>query len=277
MGTAYARLRLMKMSGPTGSDVDLENIRRAMDAIDDDLMGLLERRFAATEQVRDIKLKNGGLGGSAFRPAREAAIMRRLLSRPENLVPPELLVRLWRSIFSVSMQNQAKVTIHISKHLNASMGLRLRIRDYFGIIPVEEYRDEGQALMQVNTGPGDICIVETESPWADAFAEGKSGQARVVASLPFLRDDIIPKLLVFGHSPSEPTGDDETLIVSDGKLPRDFTPAPLWQIKLGSRRVSCLPGVLSEHESPLVGLIRSNALLGLKIAGSYPSPFEIKS
>ena len=62
------------------------------------------------------------------------------------------------------------------------MGLRLRIRDYFGAIPVEEYRDEAQALMQVNTSPGDICIVETDSPWADAFAEGKAGHARVVAA-----------------------------------------------------------------------------------------------
>jgi hypothetical protein len=111
----------------------------------------------------------------------------------------------------------------------------------------------------------------------EAFVEGKAGQARAVACLPFLRDDTVPKLLVFGHSPAEATGDDETLIISDGKLPRDFSPAPLWQIKFGSRRVSCLPGFLSDHESPLVGLNRSNALLGLKVAGRYPSPFEIKS
>ena len=265
------------MSEPAGSDIELDDIRREMDAIDDGLLSLLERRFAATEHVRAIKSKNGGLGGSAFRPAREAAILRRLLSRPESLVPPELLVRLWRNILARSAQNQADIAIHISKKLNASMGLRLRIRDYFGTLPVEEYRDEAQALMQVNASPGDICIVETESPWVEAFVEGKAGQARVIASLPFLRDDTVPKLLVFGHSPSEPTGDDETLIISDGKLPRDFSPAPLWQIKLGQRRVSCLPGFLSDHESPLVGLNRSNALLGLKVAGRYPSPFEIKS
>ncbi len=120
-------------------------------------------------------------------------------------------------------------------------------------------------------------MLKPKSPWVEAFVEGKGGQARVIACLPFLRDETVPKLLVFGHAPSEPTGDDETLIISDGKLPRDFSPAPLWQIKLGQRRVSCLPGFLSDHESPLVGLNRSNALLGLKVAGRYPSPFEIKS
>lgn len=265
------------MGEPRLSDTELEDIRRDIDAIDDGLMGLLERRFAATEHVRAVKTKNGSLGGSPFRPAREAAILRRLLARPQGLAPAELAVRLWRSIFSVSMQNQAQISIHVSKRLNASIGLRLRIRDYFGTLPVEEYRDESQALMQVNASPGDICIVETDSPWVEAFIEGKSGQARAVACLPFLRDDVVPKLLVFGHSPAEPTGDDETLIVSDGRLPRDFSPTPLWQIKVGARRVSCLPGFLSDHESPLAGLNRSNTLLGLRIAGRYPSPLEIKS
>jgi chorismate mutase/prephenate dehydratase len=264
------------MSAPSGLESELDDIRREMDAIDDGLMNLLERRFAASEHVRTIKVKNGTLAGSPFRPAREATILRRLLRRPESLVPPDLLVRLWRVILTGSTQSQAPVSIHVSKRLNSSMGLRLRIRDYFGSIPVEEYRDESQALLQVNTSPGDICIVETESHWADAFADGKAGLARAVACLPFLRDDPIPKLLVFGHSPSEPTGEDQTLIVSEGKLPRDFLPAPLWQLKLGTRRVSCLPGFLSDHEIPLVSLIRTNPLLGLKVAGRFASPFEIR-
>ena len=264
------------MSGPLGPESDLDDIRREMDAIDDGLMSLLERRFAASEHVRSIKARNGGLSVSPFRPAREAAILRRLLRRPENLVPDDLLVRLWRVILTGSAQSQAPITIHVSKRLNASTGLRLRIRDYFGAMPVEEYRDESQALMQVNTSPGDICIVETEAPWADAFASGKAGQARIVACLPFVKTDAIPKLLVFGHSASEPTGEDETIIVSDGKLPRDFLPSPNWQLKLGSKRVSCLPGFLSDHEIPLVSLVRTNPSLGLMVAGRYASPFEIR-
>jgi chorismate mutase / prephenate dehydratase len=266
--------RIKTMGKP---DSELDDIRREIDAIDDGLMTLLERRFAASEHVRVIKSKNGALAASPFRPAREAAIMRRLLGRTESLVPAELLVRLWRVILTGSTQSQAHVTIHVSKRLNASMGNRLRIRDNFGTIPVEEYRDESQALMQVNTSAGDICIVETESPWVDAFVDGKAGDARIIANLPFLKDDAVPKMLVFGHSTPEATGDDESILVSDGKLPRDFTPVPLWQVKLGTRRISCLPGFLSDHESPLVGLTRSNPQLGLKIAGRYPSPFEIMS
>ena len=70
------------MIEPAGSDVELEDIRREMDAIDDGLVNLLERRFAATEHVRVIKSKNGALGSSAFRPAGGVGVSLRVFSTP---------------------------------------------------------------------------------------------------------------------------------------------------------------------------------------------------
>lgn len=265
------------MDTPAAGDATLDEIRKEIDAIDDRMLHLLERRFEAVARVRAAKSQNGGAAASPIRPAREAAILRRLLVRTGSPVPAELTVRLWRAIISAATQNQAPIAIHVGKKLNSSIGLRLRIRDYFGSIPVEEWRDEAQALMQVNAGTGDLCVVETESPWADAFVRDKAGSAQVIGVLPFLRDAAQPKLLIFGHARAEPTGNDETIIISDGNLPRDFSPAPLWQIKAGTRRISCLPGFLSEHEGPLIGLMRSNAMLGLVVAGRYPSPFEVAS
>jgi chorismate mutase / prephenate dehydratase len=256
------------MTGLGGPDDALASIRREIDGIDEGLLALLERRFAVTERVRALKPVNG----SPMRPAREAEILRKLLGQPGSNLTSDLVLRVWRAIVSQSTLNQAPVAIHVSRRLNASIGLRLRIRDHFGTTPVEECRDEAQALLQVNAAPADLCIVETASPWVEAFADGNAGTAQVIGVLPFLRDDPEPKLLVFGHARAEATGDDETLIVSDGQLPRDFAPRPLWQVKVGQRRLSCLPGFLSEHESPLVSLARSNALLNLKVAGRYPSP-----
>lgn len=265
------------METPTAEEATLDQIRKEIDAIDDRMLHLLERRFEAVARVRVAKSQNGGNAASPIRPAREAAIMRRLLGGPQSPVPAELTVRLWRAIITAAAQSQAAIAMHVSKRLNASIALRLRIRDYFGTMPVEEWRDEAQTLMQVNAGAGDLCAVETEAPWVDAFVQGKAGSAQIIAVLPFLRDEPQPKILIFGHARAEPTGNDETIIVSDGNLPRDFAPAPLWQIKSGIRRVSCLPGFLSEHEGPLVGLMRSNATLGLTVAGRYPSPIEAAS
>jgi chorismate mutase / prephenate dehydratase len=264
---------MMKLSDTAQADAELEAIRRDIDLIDDGLVSLIERRFEATARVKAIKAN--GEARTPFRPAREAAILRKLLSRPGSSVPPDVLVRLWRTILTGSSQAQQPTTIHISKRLAQAIGPRLRIRDYFGSMAVEEYRDEAQALMQIDGAPSDICIVETQAPWIDAFIEGRAGRARIFSCLPFLGEEPAPKLLVFGFAPAEPTGDDQTLIVSDGRLPRDFAPQPLWELKVGNRRLTSLPGFLSEHESPLVGLMRGNAQLGIKLAGHYPSPFVV--
>lgn len=263
------------MNTPAAQDKLLDDIRDEIDGIDDAILALIARRLQASEKVRSHKIGNGTLISSPIRPAREAIIMRRLLEHGKESVPPELLVRLWRVILTSSTLFQAAVTLHIPKKLGSQMGVRLRLRDHFGPLPVEEYRDEAQAMLQVNTNSGDICAVETASLWADAFAKGAAGEARIIGVLPVLRATLVPELVIFGHAQALATGEDETIIVSNGKLPRDFLPQPLWQLKSGSRRISSLPGFLSEHEAPLIGLVRSNAALGVKVAGRCPGSIGI--
>lgn len=255
----------------------LEDVRREIDAIDDALLALLARRFAATQKVRSAKTGEDGAIPLPLRPAREAQILRRLLASPEAQgLAPEFLVRLWRGILSQSSLSQAPITLHVSRHLNANMGHRLRLRDHFGPMAVEEYRDEAQALMQINAQPGDLCVVETTQNWAEAFVAGQAGGAQVIASLPVVAaGEAQPALLILGHAPAQASGDDETLVITSGKLPRDFAPTPLWQAKSGALRLSALPGFLPEHESPLVGLARSNAALGLRLAGHYSRAISI--
>lgn len=257
-----------------GQADELEAIRRDIDAIDDGLLTLLERRFAASERVKAVKAASSAATGSPFRPAREAAIIRRLLARSGVRVPQDVMVRLWRTILTGSSRSQAAITIHLGKKLAASMPARLAIRDHFGDLPVEEYRDEQQAMMQLEQGHSDICIVETSAPWIEPFLHGHASGAQVFGCLPSQTgDDPVPRLLLIGLIPGEASGDDQTLIITDGKLPRDFSPHPEWEAKVGAHRLSALPGFLSEHESPLVGLMRSNPTLKLKVAGRYPAPF----
>ncbi len=254
----------------------LADLRAEMDAIDDALLDLLIQRLEVTARVKASKQASTQSQPLPIRPAREAQILRRLLKRAEGSgISDEFLVRLWRSILSDSSNRQQKITLHVSRHLNANVGFRLRLRDHFGPLHVEEWRDDAQAMMQINADPKHICVVETDRNWVDAFMEGMAGQARVIATLPVLADDVTPKLLILGQAPSEPTGDDETLVITNGKLPRDFLPEPLWQIKAGQFRLSALPGFLDEHESPLVSLLRQNAALGLKVAGRYAAAIRI--
>jgi chorismate mutase / prephenate dehydratase len=249
----------------------LDALRRSIDEIDDAMLSLLMKRFALVEEVKAAKTNGQKDWPSPLRPAREMQILKRLHGAAGPALPPGLLVRLWRGVVTEASLAQAPVTIHLGRKLAHNVAERLAIADGFGRFAVSECKDEAQALVQVNVNPSDIAIVETQSNWIEAFLAGKAGKAQVIGVLPVLRDKAEPGLLVFGVAPAEATGEDETLLVSKGSLPRDFV-QPLWQLKSGPYRLSALAGFYSEHESPLVSLMRSNPGLGLRVAGRYPSP-----
>ncbi len=264
----------MTSTMPPSPPPNLDDIRQAIDGVDDAVLALLQKRITLVDGVIAAKAGDSQPLASPLRPTREMLILKRLIGQGSG-VAPELLVRLWRGLISEATLKQASVTIHVTKKLSQSMGHRLRIRDHFGRFAVEEWKDGAQALMQVNANPTDICVVDTDSDWIEPFLEGKAGKAQVIATLPALKDAEIPKLLVLGVTPTQATGEDETLLISKGSLPRDFSIQPVWQLKMGPYRLSSLAGWYSEHESPLISLSRSNPGLGLKVAGRYASAIEV--
>ena len=235
----------------TTTDAALDDIRREIDAIDDGIVDLLERRIAASGKVRNQKSNTGTLATSPIRPAREAAIMRRILARGAKKIPPDLLLRLWRIILTSSTLAQASVTVHVVSTL--SLTQRLDIAVHFGAMPVKEHATLADAMMAVSRNFGDICVVETTSPWADAFMAGQPGAARIIGVLPPLRQNPMPELLILGHAQAVETGDDECIMV--GKAGS----SALWRAKSGA------------HE--IFGL-RGSAQSSLTLAGRFPKPLE---
>jgi chorismate mutase / prephenate dehydratase len=254
----------------------LDALRRELDDVDEALLSLLAKRQSITQQVKSFKQVTAKSTASPLRPAREAQIHRRLveLAKSANIDPAHAL-RLWRNVLTESSLSQSAMTLHISKRLSQTLGHRLRLQEHFPAMVVEEWKDEAQALMQVNVNAGDICVVETDAPWIDACVAGKAGSAQIIGTLPVIKGEDVPQLLIFGNAPMEASGHDETLLITQGNLPRDFALQPLWQIKSGPWRLSALAGFHSEHEGPIVGLTRSNISLGLKVAGRYPSGIEV--
>jgi len=258
-----------------GGDFLLDGIRQEIDAIDDGIVDLLIRRIAAAQKVRASKTMSGSLAGSPIRPAREALILRRLIDAAGKEIPAELLVRLWRVILSSSTMSQAPVTVHISRDLESRTDLRIAVAEHFAAMPVECHDHEAAAVAALASVPGDLCVVEPQSPWVEAYIRGLNGRAQVIGAIPVLRKTEHPALLVLGHTVAQPTGDDETLILSQGRLPREIVPAPRWTVRNGNHVLSCLPGFIGETDGLVTGLMRSNPALSLRVAGNYPSPIEM--
>jgi len=263
------------MEQPQAPQESLECIRREIDRIDDDILGLIARRLGIVDRVRAYKLKTSGALASPIRPGREALILRRLIDRGE--VPADLCFRIWRALISAATLKQAPVRIHGSAAFFASAMSQTLLREYFGASAFTDHPGEAVAFEALAQNPGDLAAVAIDGPWAKAWLEGHAGPTQVIGVLPFLATAAIPRLLVFGHAAAEQTGADETLVLTDGQLPRDFTPQPLWQMKVGALQLTSLPGFLSEHSAPLIGLARSNGSLALSVLGRYPSPIELRT
>lgn len=251
-------------------DNPLAALRREIDIIDDAIIDLLVRRFAATAKVKATKATDGSIASSPFRPAREASMLRRLLARGGSGLPPELVVRLWRVILSTSTQSQAPIVLHVDTALGEDLTARIDIAQNFPGMEVRLHPDAGGALEAVGKDHGDLAILSTKSDWADPFCAGRAAGATVIGVLPVIAAGPMPPLLLFGHAEPQASGEDETLIVSPA-MPSGL--APLWRATSGAWALSSLPGFLEDDSAQLRDVLLS--VPGARIAGRYPRPIKV--
>ena len=83
---------------------DLSQLRESIDVLDNEILKALAQRMKLSDQV--IVAKNGV---AAFRPGREAALVRRLVAKgkADGLdIAPEVILGVWRQIMAASLSRQ---------------------------------------------------------------------------------------------------------------------------------------------------------------------------
>ena len=88
----------------------LPELRREIDRIDEAMHALLLERGDIIDTLIDVK-KTQELG-SAFRPAREAEMMRRLVERHRGSLPLDTAESIWRVIIATFTFVQAPFAVH---------------------------------------------------------------------------------------------------------------------------------------------------------------------
>lgn len=76
---------------------DLAQLRQAIDAVDGELLALLNRRAALAGEVGELKRAEGSV---VFRPEREAQVILGLQSRNDGPLKPASVASIWREIMS---------------------------------------------------------------------------------------------------------------------------------------------------------------------------------
>src|SRR5438132_9793850 len=88
----------------------LQVLRKEIDSIDEQVHRLLMARGDIIDRL--IHVKQTQESGSAFRPAREADMMRRLVQRHKGILPLDTVEGIWRVIIATFTYVQSPFAVH---------------------------------------------------------------------------------------------------------------------------------------------------------------------
>src|SRR6201993_2265272 len=135
----------------------LADLRREIDRIDEAMHGLLMERGEIIDRL--IKAKQTQESGSAFRPAREAEMMRRLVERHSGILPLDTAESIWRVIISTFTYVQAPFSVHADLSAGDA-AMRDSARFHFGFtVPFVAHMGASAVVAAVSDSKGDLGLV----------------------------------------------------------------------------------------------------------------------
>src|SRR6476661_4326487 len=136
---------------------NLGELRKEIDRIDEAMHRLLMERGEIIGRL--ISVKKTQESGSAFRPAREADMMRRLVQRHKGVLPLDTVESIWRVIISTFTHVQAPFSVHADLSAgDASM--RDSARFHFGFtVPFVSHVGASAVVAAVSDSKGDLGLV----------------------------------------------------------------------------------------------------------------------
>jgi chorismate mutase/prephenate dehydratase len=159
-------------------------IRTRIDAIDAEMHRLLVDRSAVIDEL--IHVKGTSKPGAAFRPEREADMMRRLVMRHSGNLPLTTVEHIWREIITTFTAMQAPFGIAAAPSADP-LALRDAIRFYFGFsIAVSEAASGEAAVARVAETRKDIAVLDaaTSGRWWGGLCGAQA--PKIFAKLPFI-------------------------------------------------------------------------------------------
>ncbi len=186
----------------TPTQPTLADLRDEIDRIDQGMHQLLIERGQIIDTL--IKVKKTQDSGSAFRPAREASMMRRLVERHHGILPLDTVESIWRVIISTFTHVQAPYSVHADMSAGDA-AMRDSVRFHFGFtVPFRTHLGAEGVVKAVAASKGDLGLVPANAvagsgAWWTLLEGDKA--PKIIARLPFVeRADHPASLPVFGIS-----------------------------------------------------------------------------
>jgi chorismate mutase len=265
---------------PRQTAPSLADLRREIDRIDGSMHELLIERGQIIDRL--IAVKKTQETGSAFRPAREADMMRRLVERHHGNLPLDTVEGIWRVIISTFTYVQAPFSVHADLSTGDAL-MRDSARFHFGFTaPFEPHLGAASVVEAVSESKGDLGLVPAfavagSGPWWAAL-EFESAP-KIIARLPFVERANhpagLPVFVISRVAPDAMVTETEvwSMRVSGWNAASINTVAPLADVIAvpdsafdgAALLVSVTQGSIGAVSAALVGIgasIRSTALVG---------------
>jgi len=199
---------------------DLAGLRQEIDRIDEAMHGLLMERGEIIDRL--IAVKKSQESGSAFRPAREAEMMRRLVQRHKGILPLDTVESIWRVIIATFTFVQSPFSVHADLSAGDAL-MRDSARFHFGFtVPFVPHMGASGVVAAVSQSKGDLGLVPAiavagAGAWWSALEFDAA--PKIIARLPFVeRADHPAALPVF--------------VISRVAADAMATEAPVWSVRV---------------------------------------------
>jgi len=175
------------MNSPRSEKPSLADLRHEIDRIDEAMHRLLIERGQIIDRL--IAVKKTQESGSAFRPAREADMMRRLVERHHGNLPLDTVESIWRVIISTFTYVQAPFSLHADLSAGDAL-MRDSARFHFGFtVPFVPHMGSASVVEAVTESKGDLGLVPAfatagAGPWWAALEFDSA--PKIIARLPFV-------------------------------------------------------------------------------------------
>ncbi len=297
----------------TTPQMALAEVRKEIDAIDDALHDLLMKRTELVVEVAEAKARAASAAGQggfvAFRPAREAEVLRRLAGRHRGSLPLRTVFRVWREIMAAMTRIQGPFRVDVFGG-NRESALRfwdLARNSYGSTTPMSLHDTARDVISRIGHDRSAIGVLpmpgaDMAGDWWTMLGAGrgtgsgadKEPSSRIVARLPFVemdRNDDSAVALVVAQAGFDPTGRDTSLVaiystesLSDDRVVslfeaagfegRRITGAKLADTTAPHAYLIAIPVHVAADDERLAAL-ESKPVAEVRLLGGYANPLRL--
>ncbi len=136
---------------------EIDKLRREIDSLDDQLLGLVSRRAELARRIGELKA-----GKAAYRPEREAEILRRVSERNPGPLPAERVLAVFRELISACRGMEAALRVaYLGPQGTFS---EQAVRKQFGhAVEAQPTASVDEAFRRCESGAADFAVVPLEN------------------------------------------------------------------------------------------------------------------